>query len=966
MIVTKPKKKKKLSRYTVIIFLMSVIFTIISIKLIYIQFIKHEDYKEQANNTSTKFVSEKAARGKILDKNGNILATNTHTYALTYTKTEESDKLFYNTIDTIIAILKENSESIDDTLKLKVHNDNWYIDYSSNSDSGIKSEDIRFKRDRGLNESIEQDLGYSDENEDLTDAEIKKVNDCLYEITPKQVFYYLIQKYNIGNIIDSDEVNNIIEEYDIKIEESKVNRTKLLIEKGKKITNILLDNGYSYDKLREYVVIKDALTMRSYEGYKSVTISGNISKDSANNIFQKLDDLPGIDVSLEPTRYYPYNNLGSSVIGYLSSINENNKEKYELKGYDAATDLIGVSGIEAAFEEQLRGVTGGTTVKVNSSGRVTEELFKLEAYPGNNVNLTIDKNLQYVAETALEETMANIRSQGEYPNANRGAAIAMEANTGRILALASLPGYDPNLFTISGKLTNEQNKNYFNPDLDTFGAKYISYNGLNKKIDDLFPLDKNGNREDIYDLYPRSFYNYATQGLIPPGSTFKTMTSVAGLESGVIEPDTVIYDGGKFDAHAELFSSENAPECLIYSNYGGSHGNVNVSGALEVSCNYFFYEVAYRMYQQADNKVDGLNALASYAWRFGLGIDPNSQEKASTGIEISENFGQVYNFESYKNTLIALTKFNLRDGLESGSLRGYNFIPFDYSASEEDSEKVKNAKISLKEKITNRLQKVDPNNLKTLSDSDSFAKTLIDDIKTIINNSDKYKENLENYKKNNNNVKIDLDSETMKIANSISLYIVYDVSTEMTSAAQEIYAAIGQGMNTFTPLQLAQYISTVVNGGTRYKAHLVDSITDVDGNVIQDFKPEVLDKIELKESTINAVKEGMSKANQDDYGTAFLTFNGFPIETGGKTGTADFREDQKDIGRAPYATYISFAPLDNPEIVVVSVVYDGGHGGSVAPVAKAIYEQYFKDEILSINPSYAFSNAVNTIPEDNK
>ena len=92
MIVTKPKKKKKLSRYTVIIFLMSVIFTIISIKLIYIQFIKHEDYKEQANNTSTKFVSEKAARGKILDRNGNILATNTHTYALTYTKTEESDK----------------------------------------------------------------------------------------------------------------------------------------------------------------------------------------------------------------------------------------------------------------------------------------------------------------------------------------------------------------------------------------------------------------------------------------------------------------------------------------------------------------------------------------------------------------------------------------------------------------------------------------------------------------------------------------------------------------------------------------------------------------------------------------------------------------------------------------------------------------------------------------------------------
>lgn len=965
MIVTKPKKKKKLSRYTVILLLMTAIFTIISIKLIYIQFIKHEDYKEQANNTSTKFVSEKAARGEILDQNGNVLATNTQTYALSYTKTDEADKLFYSTMDTIISILKENSEAIEDNLKLKVENDECYIAYSSTSDSAIKSEYIRFKRDRGLNESIEYDLGYTDDGNDLTDAEIKKVNDYLYKITPQEVFYYLIQKYDIGKLINSNEVNDIIEKYDAKIAKSKSKRTDLLIEKGKKITDILLSNGYSYEKLREYLVIKDALVIRSYEGYKSVTISSNLSENSANNIFQKLDDLPGIDVSLAPTRYYPYKNLASSVIGYLSSINESNEEKYQLKGYDSSTDLIGISGIEAAFEDQLRGVTGGTTVKVNSSGRVTEELFKLESYPGNNVNLTIDKNLQYVAEIALDETMTNIREQGEYVNANRGAVVAMEVNTGRILALASLPSYDPNLFAISGQLTDEQNKEYFSPDLDKFGTNYISSNGLGKTLDELFPLDSNGNREDIYDLYPRSFYNYATQGLVPPGSTFKTMTSVAGLESGVITPDSTIYDAGKFDIHSELFSSENAPECLIYSNYGGSHGDVNVAKALEVSCNYFFYEVAYRMYQAADSKLDGLNALASYAWRFGLGVDPNSQERASTGIEISENFGQVYNFTSYKNTMIALTKYNLRDGLESGSLRGYSFVPFDYSSNEEDSEEVKSAKLSLKNKVTERLQKVDPDNSKTSSDSDSFAKTLIDDIKKIMNNSDIYINNVKEYEKNKN-VKVDLDNEATKIANAISLYVVYDISSEITSAAQEIYAAIGQGMNTFTPLQLAQYISTVVNGGTRYKAHLVDSVTDIDGSVIQDFGVEVLDKIDLSETTVNAVKEGMSKVNQDDSGTAFATFNGFPIQTGGKTGTADFRADQKDIGRSPYATYISFAPLDNPQIAVVAVIYDGGHGGSVAPVAKAIYEQYFKDEILSINPGYTFSNAVNTVPEDNK
>ena len=118
-------------------------------------------------------------------------------------------------------------------------------------------------------------------------------------------------------------------------------------------------------------------------------------------MYQKKYDLSGIDVSLAPIRYYPFDNLASSVLGYVSSINDTQKEKYELKGYDVSSDLIGTSGIESAFEEQLKGVKGGTTVKVNSQGRVTQELFKLESYPGNDVHLTIDNDIQYAAEQGL-------------------------------------------------------------------------------------------------------------------------------------------------------------------------------------------------------------------------------------------------------------------------------------------------------------------------------------------------------------------------------------------------------------------------------------------------------------------------------------------------------------------------------------------------------------------------------------
>ena len=100
----------------------------------------------------------------------------------------------------------------------------------------------------------------------------------------------------------------------------------------------------------------------------------------------------------------------------------------------------------------------------------------------------------------------------------------------------------------------------------------------------------------------------------------------------------------------------------------------------------------------------------------------------------------------------------------------------------------------------------------------------------------------------------------------------------------------------------------------------------------------------------------MSRVNEDDGGTASRAFTGFPIRTAGKTGTADFSETQKEVGRAPYATYVSFAPVDDPQIAVVAVVFDGGHGGSIAPAVRAVYEAYFKDTLLQMDPNYAYKS----------
>ncbi|SFU50357.1 penicillin-binding protein 2 [Clostridium sp. DSM 8431] len=953
MIVNKPKKKKELSRYSVYIIIMAIIFIVIGAKLVYLQVIRHDDYKERADTTSTKFVSEKAPRGIIYDSEGNILATNIQTYTMTYTNTTDTNSTFFETINSVESILKENGESIIDNFILKLDDNNKpYFEYSSTDESDKEAEKLRFLKDRGFDEEIKKEL-FGDNAEDLTDKEIDELNNRLLEISAEDAFYELIKKYNLIEI----KTQNLSDE-----EKEKYKKMT-----GEEMLEVILNEGITYEKLRTYMMIRDELKMQSFSGYKYVTLAENMKRDTSLIILQKLNDLPGIEVTLEPTRYYPYSTLASSVLGYLSSINSSNKEKYELRGYDVSSDYIGISGIESAFEEQLRGTKGGTTVKINSKGRVTEELFKLESYPGNNVHLTIDKNIQYAAEQALADTMEKIRTTSSYTGATRGAAIAVEVKTGRILASVSYPNYDPNIFTVDKEKSADLISSYFSPDLETFGQNLINSRGISKNINELFPLE-NGVRTDSYDLYPRAFYNYATQGLIPPGSTFKPLTGVAGIESGVVGVSETIYDSGKFNVHPETYGKSFGPECLLYTNYHSSHGATDITHALEVSCNYYFYEVAYRLYKQAGSDINALDSLAKYAWKFGLGVDPDSNEKPSTGIEIEENFGQVYNFQSFKNQSILYSKFELRDYLERGDYRGITtFIPFDYSTSEDDNEKVKDAKATLKKKINERFTQigVDDDALNT----DEFSEYILDDVKTIMNNSEKYEENVKAYEANNKT--FNLDSQSKTVADVIARFVINDKGAEIVSPAQEVYAAIGQGMNNFTPMQLAGYVSTLANGGTRYKLHFVDKVTTPDGELVEEFNPEVLDELNISEATLAAVREGMYKANNDEGGTAAAVFSSFPIRTGGKTGTADFGESQTEVGRAPYATYISFAPLEDPQIAFVGVIYDGGHGSSTAPVAKAVYEAYFKDVIETQYPGYAASSTtyqkyVVNAPKDNK
>lgn len=918
------------NRFSFFIATMVVLFSIIVIKLLYIQVIKEDYYKDKANVDSTRFIAEKAPRGKIIDSTGTSLATNTETYNVTYTSTPESEKDFYTTMGTLNKILNENNEKIFSESLLQVNNEgNLFFDYKTDIQKERDNVEVRFKTDIGITDKIEKNI-FKETKKDLTDEENNKLRQAVLEVTPEETFNYMIRKYKIYDILNLDDKDK----KELKELEDKAIAEKVL-------------EKYSKEEIMPYILIKNSISMQGFKGYTSIVIAKDIKEETYLTLTQMLNTLSGINVNVSPVRNYPYGEFGASFMGYISKIGAGNSEVYKLKGYDVSSDLVGASGIEAAFEDQLKGTKGGLTVKVDSKGKISEELFRLESSAGNDIHLTIDKDVQYAAEQSLKDILNQVNTMVDfngatYPSATRGATVALEVDTGRVLALASYPSYDPNMFAKTGGLSEEESKKYFTPDYKSFYEDYVRRTGATLSYEEMFETDDNGYVRDIHDIYPRNFFNYATQGIIPPGSSFKPLTAIAGLQEGVIDENTWLYDKGVWDIHKDELQNY-AP-----TNYGKlPNGKVDIKRALQVSSNFYFYETGYRMYKKNGSNPEALNTIAKYAWQFGLGTPPGSNIPQTTGIEIEEEFGQVYTFERFRNNVSFYGLMDLASILNSGTYQEvYEFIPLDINRSDKDSDNLEKAKKTLKEKIENRLDQIGTGT--GILTVDEFKSSIKDDVRNVMKNSEQYQEASKG---------VDEDKQVAIVSEVISVFVLNEKASQATTPVELINASIGQGSTLVTPLQLAGYMATLANGGTRYKLSLVDKITAPDGQVIQEFTPEVLGTVDMSPENLQLVKEGMYRVNHADPSNYVVKqFGNFPIKTAGKTGTADFKnteEDYKTIGRQPYATYGSFAPYDDPKIAVYTVLYDGGRGSYSAFPSKAIFEAYFKDELLEMDPNYA-------------
>jgi penicillin-binding protein 2 len=527
------------------------------------------------------------------------------------------------------------------------------------------------------------------------------------------------------------------------------------------------------------MVVRYEIARNGYSSIRPVTIAKDVSRASAVKLGEQSIYFPGISATTEPLVSYPSGSLASHILGYVGNITQ-----AELDGREdtyGINDVIGKVGIQYVFEEYLRGQNGIKQLDMSVDGNITDEYITKEAVAGSDVILTIDANLQATTEKALANNIKKIASGGfsKTSEAKAGAAVVMNVKTGEILAMASYPDYEPELFV----------------------------NGISQK-----KLDEYNKGDNIF--------NRAISGVYAPGSTFKMITAIAGLETGAITPTEKINDVG-------VYKKAHEPACWIWNSYGMTHGWLNVTDAIIHSCNYFFYEVGYRV--TIDN-------IAKYAKYYGLGQKTNVE------------------------------------------------LPM-----EEEG---------------------------------------------VVATRDKAKER----------------GDEWQIGETLS-------------------AAIGQSYNSYTPIQMAKYISMLANGGKPIDVTIVKSVIDVNGNQIPKeeitkfvnaklgLEKQEKEDLNIKKENLEAVLKGMKGVTSEEGGTAYSTFADFNIELGGKTGSA-----QTDVNGKVNGWFVGFAPYDEPEVAVVVLVENAGSGSYTAEVARDILQEYFGmnmekvEENLTALPSSEIQN----------
>lgn len=649
--------------------------------------------------------------------------------------------------------------------------------------------------------------------------------------------------------------------------------------------------------------------------YTPLTLSEDVSEETAGLI--EKGGYAGITVAVDHVREYPNGALASHILGYMGRITAGEEEEFvDERGYRKDA-LIGKDGVEKVYEEQLKGCDGVTRFRVDASGNVEDVISESKAEKGQDLTLTIDARLQKVTEDALEQAVVKASEGGTFEsdygevimsyaeNAASGAAVALDVDTGEVLAMASYPDFDPNDFAT--------------------GISEEKWEALQQ--------------ENPYDpMSPAPLYNTATMTAVQPGSAFKPVTALAAMSCGLDEK-RYLYDDGAVTLGGRSYG------CSLWNDTGQTHGYVSLKEAMKVSCNYYFYDIASGEDLASgkglgyDETMDN-DMITKYAKMLGLG------EK--TGIEISESAGSTPS-EKLK-----------AEGIKN-SLRNYLL-------AEEESYFIKST-LKNRKKTRKNIEKI-----VKLADKDLTLDEIIGKLT---------KENF---------IRKDKADELASVCK-----YTYFGQMEWTKG-DTFNIAIGQGDNAYTTLQMANYMASLANGGSR------NDVTLTAGGKAVGKRSEMIETVD--EDDVKCVIEAMTGVTEDQDGSLYSQFASFPYTVAAKTGTAQragkksdedereylkrhlhliasdvtmeqveeeaerlkdeypdiYEEDSAALRRAvinesgmeitsedidrykedydSFAWTVALAPADEPQIAVAVMLVQGKTSSNAAPVAREIIGKY--------------------------
>ena len=485
------------------------------LRLIFLQLVNGDDFKAQATNTTDYNFTVTAARGDIVDSSGRRIATSTTSYNVVLNKLLMGDRDLDTMLQQIVELLRENGESWNDTL------------FIGQPDAA------------GHYEFTDDDTSTSDQKQL---ADMKDTLGLQQYATADDVMEMLVEKNNL--------------------------------------------QGFSLEWQRVLAGIHYEMDRQAFSNVNNFVMAENVSAATVATIKEHSLQLPGVEIVETSARSYEQSDIIPAVLGRVGKItaekwkvtDSDGNVTYPLrdKGYNM-NDILGISGLESAYEDELRGKDGVETITRNSDGVIVDTQLTTVPEPGHTVQLTIDSNFQRAVDKALAENIDMINrvyNTGDM-KAAAAAAVVIDVKDGGVLAASNYPSFDQNLYAT----------NY---------SEYSSDPGL--------PL-----------------FNRALQGLYTPGSTFKPAVAVAALDSGLINQYSTVFCNGVYN-----YFKDYHPKCTRH----GHSGNIDVVTAIKWSCNIFFYDVGRRLTS---------DVYDAYAYKLGLGQRTGVEVSEATGRLTTKN-----------------------------------------------------------------------------------------------------------------------------------------------------------------------------------------------------------------------------------------------------------------------------------------------------------------------------------------